>query len=121
MKAATAASILALTMAGVACSERAPAENEGVQSAPVEQDTASASSASEFNLRYPGSETAAASDASSQFNLRIPDAEMDTGAVRLPEGAVRSETLTNVPEIESPPLPKNSASDEPEDEIIRLD
>ncbi|MGB3627615.1 MAG: hypothetical protein WA989_17435 [Henriciella sp.] len=118
MKAAAFASIVALSFAGVACSEKAPVETE--TQADVSAETASAPQASEFNLRYPGSESSSTTTASSEFNLRIPEADAPTDGVRLPEGAVNENRLSNVPEIETPAV-ETAPEAAPEDDIIRLD
>ena len=128
MKAATFASILAISVAGTACSQdaEAPAEAEmtEVQAEATEPD------ASQFNLRYPTTDTQPTSSAS-QFNLRGPDtAGQGSQGVRLPEGAVRDNALSNVPEVRGPaalspdggaPAQPDAAPAEPDDDIIRLD
>lgn len=118
MRAASFASILAISLAGVACSEKAPAETEA-------PETASEPEAGQFNLRYPtnGGQPASA-EGTGEFNLRIPDSAAEQpGGVRLPEGAVRQDGLSGVQEIQTPPLPETAEPDEPAepDDIIRLD
>ncbi|MEQ9315847.1 MAG: hypothetical protein RLN72_08335 [Henriciella sp.] len=118
MKAAAFASIIALSLAGVACSEKAPAESD--TSADVAAETASAPAASEFNLRYPGSDSSSAASASGDFNLRTPDADAPTDGIRLPEGAINENRLADVPEIQTPSVEPETETD-PDDDIIRLD
>ena len=129
MKALTFASVLAISMAGVACSERAPIEPEEVSSeTDVEIQTtetaqAEAPAASEFNLRFPGTDTQAASGG---FNLRDPGTLSDQqGGLRLPDGAVREDAFSDIPEIRAPitDAPSQDAGqvEDPDDEIIRLD
>lgn len=125
MKATTFASILAVSLAGAACSQQAPAETE---TANADTETAQPQ-AGEFNLRYPTSGSQDTSNAASgEFNLRIPDRNGDlnaAGEVRLPDGAVRDDALSGIEEVRTPDMidPGESAADEdaPEDEIIRLD
>lgn len=119
MKAAAFASVVALSLAGVACSEKAPAESAAA--ADVAAETASAPQASEFNLRYPGSDSSSSASASGEFNLRIPDASAPTEDLRLPEGAVNENRLSNVPEIQTPAVETTPESSPEDDDIIRLD
>ncbi|MEM5516139.1 hypothetical protein WNY37_04210 [Henriciella sp. AS95] len=119
MKAAVFASVVALSFTGVACSEKAPAESG--TAANVSAETASAPAASEFNLRYPGSESTTASDSSGGFNLRIPDAGAPQEGIRLPDGAINENRLADIPEIETPATEVPPAETDPDDEIIRLD
>lgn len=117
MKAATFASIIALGFAGAACSQNAP-EEPAETAAPQEtgeQETP------QFNLRYPGSGSSAGASASGEFNLRLPDAGMENSGPRLPEGAVRDNALSDVPEIDTPALPQQGPAEDPDDDIIRLD
>ena len=124
MKAATFASILAVSFAGVACSEKAADETETADAA----SETSQPKASEFNLRYPTTGPQQSSSAGAgEFNLRVPDsnaAGSDSG-VRLPDGAVREDPLSGIDEIRTPdmatPEAEAPAEEAPEDEIIRLD
>lgn len=118
MKAATLVSIFALACAGTACSEKAPAETE---TANAEAEAASTSSG-QFNLRYPGSDTQPTSTSTSgEFNLRVPETSAQPEGIRLPEGAVRENTLSGVGEIQAPSLTDETPPEDPEDDIIRLD
>lgn len=123
MKAATLASILAISLAGVACSEKAPAETE----TPDATSEAAQTDKGQFNLRFPtGSAQPASSETSSQFNLRAPgSAGPDAGTgIQLPEGAVRENALSDIPEIRTPDMAIEEAgqdAEDPDDEIIRLD
>lgn len=129
MKALTFASVLAVSMAGVACSQQAQT--------PDTAETASESTkqeSSQFNLRYPTGDTASASSpaSSGQFNLRGPEnTQQSAGGFRLPEGAVRDNALNQVPEVQGPNFPAQEGNaqaetpvepaEEPDDDIIRLD
>lgn len=123
MKAATLASIMAVSLAGAACSERAPAETE----TPDATSEVAQPDKGQFNLRFPtGSAQPASSEASNQFNLRSPDsAGPDAGnGIRLPEGAVRDNALSDIPEIRTPDMALEESgqdAEDPDDEIIRLD
>ncbi|WP_143434549.1 MULTISPECIES: hypothetical protein [Henriciella] len=119
MKAAAFASIVALGFTGVACSEKAPAETEGASN--VSAETASAPAASEFNLRYPGSDSTTTSDSSGGFNLRIPDSSAPQDGIRLPEGTINENRLSDIPEIQTPASETPAPEAEPDDDIIRLD
>ncbi len=123
MKAAAFASIMAVSLAGVACSEKAPAEAE-TQTPETTSETAQAERG-QFNLRYPANGSpAASSETSSQFNLRTPDSVgSDAGqAFRLPEGAVRDNALSDIQEIRTPDMVDSEPeATDPDDDIIRLD
>lgn len=131
MRALTFASLLAVSMAGVACSDNAPVEPENVAAETetpdaAETGAAETAEASQFNLRFPGSDGPAA-QGDGGFNLRAPTgtAQPQDG-FRLPEGAVREDAFSNIPEIRTPAMDnaaqQEAAPDEdPEDEIIRLD
>lgn len=115
MRAVTFASILAVGMAGVACSEKAPVEPESVEANVAAPETP------QFNLRFPTSDTAA-TEASGEFNLRIPEGDPQGNSVRLPEGAVRENAFNDMPEIRTPDMQDEDAPEEdPDDAIIRLD
>ena len=123
MRATVLAAILAVSLAGVACSEKAPAENE----APAETNESAQPQQGQFNLRFPTSGAQpASSDAAGEFNLRIPDsadAGVDSGGggLRLPEGAVREDALSGIQEIQTPSVVDTQPEEDPDDEIIRLD
>lgn len=117
MKAAAFASILALSLAGTACSEKAPAESK----TPASAETA-ANDAPQFNLRYPGSEATTSTDVSSGFNLRTPDSVGSSDGIRLPEGAVNENRLSDVPELDTRVvIEEETPATDPDDDIIRLD
>lgn len=132
MRALTAASLLAATIAGSACSDRAPVEPETVSAEADAEisaetpDAADTTSTSRFNLRYPGTDAARTGQTSSGFNLRDPNGvnQQDSG-FRLPEGAVRENAFDDIPEIRAPSLedqPVDPVTEEnPDDAIIRLD
>ena len=121
MRATVLAAILAVSLAGFACSEKAPAENEQ----PAETSESAQPQQGQFNLRFPTNDTQpASSGASGEFNLRIPesaDAGMDSGGLRLPEGAVREDALSGIQEIQTPGVVDPQPEEDPEDDIIRLD
>ncbi|WP_143435238.1 hypothetical protein [Henriciella aquimarina] len=124
MRAATFASILAISMAGVACSEKSPADagQAGASTETAQSETP------QFNLRYPGSSSqTTSSPGTGEFNLRTPgSATAQPTGPRLPEGAVRDNALSDVPEINTPnlqpgPAGPDAPAEEPDDDIIRLD
>ncbi|MEQ8557583.1 MAG: hypothetical protein RIB03_04625 [Henriciella sp.] len=123
MRAATFASVLALSIAGVACSEKAPAETE---QAAAPQSTSEAQASGEFNLRYPTSSSQSAGGAAGEFNLRIPETSSPgaESGMRLPEGTVREDAFSDIPEVRTPGIPaegNETPAEEPDDDIIRLD
>lgn len=123
MKAATFASIMAVSLAGVACSEKAPAEGETEATTPEASQPAPTG---QFNLRFPTeSSQPASSENQGQFNLRVPGAapQAETG-LRLPPGAVRDNALSDIEEIRTPGMIDDAEAlpeEDPEDAIIRLD
>ena len=126
MKATTLASIIALSAAGVACSEKAPIPPEQVETATTETAAAGsqADTAPQFNLRYPGSEPATSQTSNGGFNLRTPDTLSSSGGPRLPDAAVRENAFDDIPEIRTPAVqaPRQDIPvPEDEDAIIRLD
>ncbi|WP_139792403.1 hypothetical protein [Henriciella litoralis] len=125
MKAVTFASMLAVSIIGTACSEKAPTDDAAAVETTVVETAET--EAPQFNLRFPGSDAAPATEASSGFNLRTPDVAPTGPALRLPEGAVRENALSNIPEIQTPMVDGAADaaveidSDPDEDDIIRLD
>ena len=123
MKAVTFASLMAVSLAGTACSQQAPDETDTASAT----SEASAPKAGEFNLRYPTTSASETSEtASGEFNLRVPgssDMSAD-GEIRLPDGAVRENALSGVEELRTPDVatpPVNVPEEDPDDEIVRLD
>lgn len=133
MRALTLASLLAVSMTGVACSERAPAEPEHVPAeasgpaAATETAEADTAQPAQFNLRYPGSDAPAGGQAGGGFNLRDPGSTAPAqGGFRLPEGALREDALSDIPEIRTPATDTQDSAapqpeEDPDDDIIRLD
>ncbi|WP_300380463.1 hypothetical protein [Henriciella sp.] len=132
MKALTFASVLAVSMAGVACSQQAQAPDAADASETANENAQPETS--QFNLRYSTGDTQPASSpaSSGQFNLRGPDStQQSPDGFRLPEGAVRENALNQVPEVQTPNFPAQEGSspvepeqdpaETPDDDLIRLD
>ena len=125
MKALSFASIVALALAGVACSESPPATEETVEAPPAEVDQTPVSAPAEdsgFNLDLFGEDSGG-----DGFNLGFED-DPDRGLGNFDFGDdTRTESLlSDMPEITAPVLPEDETVakvpelPEEEDEILRL-
>ncbi|MEL6413621.1 MAG: hypothetical protein AAFQ15_01620 [Pseudomonadota bacterium] len=126
MKALSIASLIALGIAGTACSQDADAKAEDTQTTEAAPEAADVGGS--FNLGLP-TDTAATADTSG-FNLALPsDAPASTDGFNLAAGVSASNGLSELPEIStdivqadetalSDVLETEATDDEP---VIRLD
>jgi len=126
MKPITAFSILALALAGAACSQASEEATVTQASAPVVAQSASVSEAAAtdddmggFNLMVPGE--ADTSDDLGGFNLSIPGDEGDD--LGIPADVLTDDPLADLPSIEAPNVPLGTSPTDAlktEDDVIRL-
>lgn len=118
------ASILALALAGAACSETTAAA-PAVETPPAEAELTPTSAPADdgFNLMMPGDDTGTTTS-SDGFNLATPalgDAPNSDG-FNLPSDLPSTSALESIPEIDTSILDDEAAPENTdEDEVIRLD
>lgn len=120
MKALSLASILAIGLAGAACSDTPePKENIEVETPEAVETAAPADDG--FNFMIPGDDVDLET-ADDGFNLSIPGdgPSISSGEFNLPADIPTTDRLSDLPEIEAPVI--DTPDDEPdEDAIIRIE
>lgn len=128
MKALSIASLIALGIAGTACSQDADVQAEDTQ--PAEATTEAADVGGSFNLGLPTETDPSATAGASGFNLALPgDAPASTDGFNLAADVSASNGLSELPEIETDIVQSDDSTlsdvleTEPTDDepVIRLD
>ena len=128
MKALSFASIVALALAGVACSESPPATEDAVETPPAEVEQTPVSAPAEdsgFNLDLFGDDSG-----DDGFNIGLEDSsERGLGDFDFGDDTRGESLLSDIPDISAPVLPEDEEAEtvptipelpEEEDEILRL-
>lgn len=120
MKALTLASILAVGLAGTACSDTPEVQEDAKVETPEAVEIA-APADDGFNFMIPGDDVDLSAPADG-FNLSIPDdgPSISSGEFNLPADIPTTDRLSDLPEIEAPVI--DTPDDESdEDALIRIE
>ena len=113
MKALSFASLIALGIAGTACSQDAETKTETVQ--PAEETSAAANVGGSFNLGLPTEMDAGTQTDTSGFNLALPgDTPASTDGFNLATDVSASNGLSDIPEIATDIVPADAENAIPE-------
>ena len=123
MKATSFAALLALTLAGTACSDPAPKQTAAQAPEPTAQVIPASSDADDgFNL--PTFDLSTDNTSDDGFNFRMPDLDAadNSDGFNLPSNIPSVSSLDALPDIAVPEIDTAATPTEPdEDEIIRIE